>query len=173
MVTPALDGARSTTSRHEGNDMTSTRFFGTAAFGVLLALASACGGTELDTAQSERATSNARQALSSGESCDGAGAHEKHLNLFACVTCHPTGATFGFHVPYTFAGGTTTAGGTLVLATATTPTTCAVACHYPNGAPAKSVAWDTQGPLACSDCHAASALPDDHPALSANATRED
>ncbi len=112
-------------------------------------------------------------ALSSGTSCPETSVHARHLNMFACATCHPTGATFGFEVPYTFPGGTTTAGGTIALHTATTATTCTVACHFPKGGPAKSVAWDAPGPLACVDCHATTSLPAGHPAVAANATRTD
>jgi predicted CxxxxCH...CXXCH cytochrome family protein len=114
-----------------------------------------------------------KASLTSGANCPETGAHTRHLNLFACSTCHPTGATFGFDVPYTFTGGTTTAGGTITPRTATTPTTCTVACHFPKGAPTKSVAWDAPGPLACVECHATPSLPSGHPAVSANATRAD
>ena len=99
-----------------------------------------------------------KASVTSGAGCPETGVHTRHLNLFACSTCHPTGATFGFDVPYTFTGGTTTAGGTITPRTATTPTTCTVACHFPKGAPAKTVAWDTPGPLACVECHATPSL---------------
>lgn len=111
-------------------------------------------------------------ALSSGASCSAPDVHTKHVNLFACTTCHPSGAAYGFDVPYTFAGGTTTAGGTIVLRTATSPTTCSVACHFPKGAAPHAVAWDAPGPLVCTECHAA-ALPASHPAVPANASRAD
>ncbi len=141
-----------------------------AACAATLLLASACGR---GGATSQPAKAGApREALSSGASCAGVDVHTKHLNMFACVHCHPTGATFGFDVPYVFAGGTTTAGGT-VARLAGQPTTCTVACHFPKGAPAKTIAWNAPGPLACSECHAPSALPQGHPAVAANATRAD
>jgi predicted CxxxxCH...CXXCH cytochrome family protein len=146
-----------------------------AVFAAALLLAGGCGGQGDPLAKAKTAGSprSAATALSSGASCTETGTHEKHLNLFACVTCHPSGAAFGFDVPYTFAGGTTTAGGTLVLRTETSPTSCAVACHYPKGAPAKSIAWNTPGPLACTECHTTTALPQDHPPVSPSASRAD
>lgn len=142
---------------------------------AVLAALSACGqgGAPAVPADPSRPLTAHRAAVISGADCPGTDVHQKHLNAFACSTCHPTGATFGFDVPYTFVGGTTTAGGSITPRTATTPTTCTVACHFPKGALAKSVAWNTPGPLECTECHAAPALPPTHPAVSANATRAD
>ncbi len=168
MVTPAL-----TPSRHEVDQMIPSRRSNAslaAALAALLAVSAACGGSSPSTAA---AKSERHAALSTGANCTGTSGHEKHINLFACVTCHPKGAAFGFDVPYTFSGGTTTAGGTLVLHTDTAPANCTVACHFPKGAPSKSIAWNTPGPLACTDCHATSTLPAAHPPVAANATRSD
>lgn len=140
---------------------------------ALVTLAAACGGQAEERLAAVSQRSSHAAALSSGAACGGATVHEKHINLFACGTCHPGGARYGFDTPYTFAGGTTTAGGTLTLHNASTPTTCTVACHAPKGAPATTVAWDAAGPLACTSCHATSALPAAHPAVSAGASRAD
>jgi len=162
--------------RHEVTSMMRTRgtrvctSVSALAVAALVLFASACGGGQ--PAPAAGAPRKASHALSSGANCPDTGVHSRHLNLFACSTCHPTGAAFGFDKPYTFAGGTTTTGGTIALAGAGVATTCTVACHFPKGAPAKTVAWDA-GPQACVDCHAASALPQDHPAVAANATRAD
>jgi predicted CxxxxCH...CXXCH cytochrome family protein len=135
-----------------------------------LLLASACGRGGSPSEASKAAAP--RHALSSGANCAGEDVHTIHLNMFACVHCHPAGATFGFDVPYTFAGGTTTAGGS-ILRVAGVPPSCTVACHFPKGAPAKSVAWSTPGPLACAECHAPAALPQAHPPVPADPTRDD
>jgi len=112
-------------------------------------------------------------ATPTNQTCSG-GVHQKHLSQFACDTCHaPNGGVFGFTKTYTFPQGTTTAGGTITLASGTTPTTCTVACHYPRGQPARSITWDTPGPLACTSCHDPSSLPSAHPAESATASRSD
>jgi predicted CxxxxCH...CXXCH cytochrome family protein len=124
------------------------------------------GPAEPKAAQAPRGAA----ALSSGANCPAADVHARHVNLFACTTCHPTGATYGFDVPYRFAGGTTTAGGTIVPRTGTAPTTCSVACHFPKGAAPRPVTWDAPGPLACTECHTAP-LPARHPAVASNATR--
>jgi predicted CxxxxCH...CXXCH cytochrome family protein len=179
MVTTALEGGRPTESRHEVSSMIrmlrshASRMASAAALATALLLTSACGGSGPDTppAAPVKGASPHAQALSSGASCALPGVHAKHLNAFACATCHPVGATYGFDVPYTFPGGTTTAGGTIVPRTATTPTSCTVACHYPKGAPAKSIEWTVPGPLACTACHETAALPAGHPPVSANATR--
>ena len=112
-------------------------------------------------------------ALTGDASCSGTDVHQKHLSKFSCDTCHPTGATYGFTKPYTFARATTTNGGTLTLKTATAPTTCTVACHYPLGQTARSITWTTPGPLLCTDCHAPTALPTTHPAIDPLATASD
>jgi predicted CxxxxCH...CXXCH cytochrome family protein len=172
MVTRAPAMAPQIVSRTEVTPMTRTRSSRSplaAAFAATLLLASACGRGD---SASQPAKAGARHALSSGANCEGTDVHTKHLDMFACVHCHPTGATFGFDVPYVFAGGTTTAGGTVVRI-AGQPTGCTVACHFPKGGAAKSVSWSTPGPLACADCHAPAALPASHPPVAANATRED
>jgi predicted CxxxxCH...CXXCH cytochrome family protein len=173
MVTRLLD--RPTTSRHEVTSMSSSRASRTTAalsIAVAALLASGCG-EDTPSADPSAAVSRQGAALTSGANCPETSTHAKHINRFQCSTCHPCGGALGFDVPYTFAGGTTTAGGTLVRKTATTPTSCTVACHYPKGAPAKPIAWDAPGPLACTECHATSALPQGHPTVSANATRAD
>jgi len=112
------------------------------------------------------------EAVTGDPSCTGPGVHERHVALFRCDACHPTGASFGFDAPFTFTRGTTTAGGTIVR-TAGQATTCTVACHFPNGAAAKAVSWATPGPLACTACHDTSRLPGTHAPMPANATRQD
>ncbi len=157
--------------------MRSRRLCGPAALlaGAILVVTAGCGQGELPAAAPPEISplSAHKSALSSGANCAGTDVHQKHINAFACSTCHPAGATFGFGTPYAFPGGTTTAGGTITPHTATTPTTCTVACHFPKGAQAKSITWITPGPLACTECHATAALPTGHPAVSANATRAD
>ena len=150
------------------------------AAGLSLVLTAGCGGQAASTAAtaSKAATAAASRgtphaALNGLAQCTGTDVHQTHLSQFACTVCHPTGAQYGFTVPYVFPEGTTTAGGSIVLATASAPTTCTVACHYPLGAPAKSITWDTPGPLGCTDCHVPTALPSAHPALSASATSAD
>jgi predicted CxxxxCH...CXXCH cytochrome family protein len=176
MVTRSLALALSTVSRPEVNPMTRTRSSCStgaalaAACAAILLLAAACGRGGVPSQPAKPGASH--EALGSGANCAGTDVHTKHLNLFACVHCHPTGATFGFDVPYTFAGGTTTAGGT-ILKLAGVPASCTVACHYPKGAPPKSVAWSAPGPLACGECHAPAALPQAHPPVAADATRAD
>jgi predicted CxxxxCH...CXXCH cytochrome family protein len=163
--------------RHEVTSMMRTRgtrvstFVPALAVAALVVFASACGGGG-QPAPAAGGPTKASHALSSGTNCPETGVHAKHLNYFACSTCHPKGGAFGFEKPYTFTDGTTTAGGTIALGGAGVATTCTVACHFPKGAPSKTVAWDA-GPQACVDCHAASALPQDHPAVAPNATRAD
>lgn len=140
---------------------------------ALLLLPTACGRTSPSAPRGGGAARADAHALSSGASCEGTGVHTKHVNLFPCASCHPTGASFGFDQPFAFPGGTTSAGGTIVPKTETTPTTCTVACHFPMGAPAKSVAWNTPGPLDCSACHAPAAMPEGHPPVPPNATEAD
>ena len=106
--------------------------------------------------------------------CAGGGVHEKHLSKFACSVCHPAGARYGFTTPYVFARGTTTEGGSIALASGSSPTTCTVACHFPMGGAARQIAWTAQGPLACTSCHDVPAtLSAAHPAVSAGASRSD
>jgi len=139
-----------------------------AAVGLAVA---ACGGPGGQPAAS---TGSAALPLTGDTTCTGPSVHEKHVAQFACDTCHPTGATWGFGKPYTFPSGrTTTAGGAIVRGTGTTPTSCTVACHYPMGAAAHAVGWTDPGPLSCTACHDVSRLPAAHPAVSAAATRGD
>ncbi|HSN92426.1 MAG TPA: CxxxxCH/CxxCH domain-containing protein [Anaeromyxobacteraceae bacterium] len=163
-----------------GNAMKRTRNLGASTAPIaaaILAASAACQqGTWTAAPVPEPAVRAAPYAaeLSSGLVCVESNVHAKHVNRFACATCHPAGGAFGFAVPYTFPSGvTSTAGGTLTLRTATTPTTCTVACHFPKGAPAHPVEWTTPGPLACTECHATTALPPTHPSVPANATRDD
>jgi predicted CxxxxCH...CXXCH cytochrome family protein len=107
--------------------------------------------------------------LSSGANCSNTSVHTTHVNMFACATCHPCGA-FGFDTPYTFPGGTTTAGGTL---TRGTPTTCTVACHFPKGSPSHEISWNEPTPLSCLSCHASSSLPSSHSVFPPTSTREE
>jgi len=139
---------------------------------LLAALLAACGQpAPKPAAGGTRTTRGAHDALTGDAACAGPGVHDVHVALFRCDTCHPTGATFGFDQPYTFpSGATTTAGGTVVRDAA--GTTCTVACHFPKRTSGPSVAWSA-GPLACTSCHAPAALPEAHPAVAANATRED
>jgi len=105
--------------------------------------------------------------------CTGPDVHQRHLAQFACDTCHATGGIFAFG-PFTpFPRGTTTTGGTIAKGAGTTPTTCTVACHYPMGAAAHPVAWNSPAPLACTNCHDTSTLAPAHPAVTASATRAD
>ncbi len=138
---------------------------------LLLALLAACGQERKAEAAAPPSVRGAHAALTGDPACAGTTPHDVHVALFRCDACHPTGATFGFDVPFTFAGGTTTAGGTLVRDA--TGTTCTVACHFPKGAPQAIISWTTPGPLACTTCHATSALPQAHPPVAANATRAD
>ncbi|HSB20656.1 MAG TPA: cytochrome c3 family protein [Anaeromyxobacteraceae bacterium] len=109
---------------------------------------------------------SAQAALVAGPTCSpGPTAHEKHIGMFSCDTCHPCGGVVGFDVVTSFPRGTTTAGGTVVRSTPTTPASCTVACHYPMGAPARAVTFTTPGPLLCTECHAVARLPGTHPAI--------
>lgn len=139
---------------------------------LLLALAACDGPGSPGTAATSTGSPRAA-ALSSGANCPGTNVHQRHLNLFACGTCHPRGGSYGFDAPYTFPRGTTTAGGTLTPGTGTAPTSCAVACHHPMGAAARSITWDAPGPLACTDCHDTAFLPAAHPPVSPSASRAD
>ncbi len=148
--------------------------------GLLFALAGCGEGARPSPARSQpqqtvtpaRETTSAQPALAS--QCAGTEVHQRHVSMFNCDVCHPCGATFGFDKPYTFPRGTTTAGGTLTLHTTTSPTTCAVACHYPMGGAARSIAWTTPGPLACTACHdTATTLSPAHPPVSADAPRSE
>lgn len=139
---------------------------------LLVALLAGCGQGAPKQAPAPAGSSRGAHAALTGDAvCGGATAHDVHVRMFRCDACHPTGATFGFDVPFTFAGGTTTLGGTLVRDA--TGTTCTVACHYPKGAPAVAITWSTPGPLACTTCHDASRMPQAHPPVAANATRAD
>ncbi len=138
-----------------------------AALGALLL--AACGAPPSEPARPAGIASVAprsvgpQAAMAAGPTCGGATTHEKHINQFTCITCHPCGGQFGFDVVTTFPGGTTTEGGTLTRGTATTPTTCAVGCHSPLGSPVQAVSWAAPGPLACTACHAPTAFPPTHP----------
>jgi predicted CxxxxCH...CXXCH cytochrome family protein len=144
--------------------------------GFLAAALTACGG-KVDAPGAAKPTARGSHAAiaapGASTQCAGSDVHQRHLSLFACDTCHPSGAAFGFTKPYVFPHGTSTTNGTVVVRTATTPTTCTVACHYPMGGAARSVTWDTPGPLACTACHDPAALPDAHPPVAANSTRAD
>lgn len=136
---------------------------------LLLALLASCGQDAPRPAAPPAGST--RGAHTGDPGCAGTTTHDVHVAMFRCDACHPTGATFGFDVPFTFPGGTTTLGGTLIRDAA--GTTCTVACHSPKGAPAVTIAWSTPGPLACTACHASSTLPQAHPPVAANATRAD
>jgi predicted CxxxxCH...CXXCH cytochrome family protein len=101
-------------------------------------------------------------------------AHDKHkASGVSCVSCHPCGGVFGFSAAVTYPDGTTTAGGTITVESGTTPTSCSVGCHYPQGSPAHSVSWDA-GTLACTDCHDVTTLlvrTPGHPEVPASAPR--
>lgn len=109
-----------------------------------------------------------------GPTCTGTGAHDAHGRAsLSCSACHPCGGALGFG-DVTYTRGTSTAGGTIVPSTPDNPASCTVACHYPLGTPVHEVTWDMPGPLACTSCHAVSAFPPAHPALSvADPTRAD
>jgi predicted CxxxxCH...CXXCH cytochrome family protein len=142
---------------------------------TLLALAAAAlalGGAACNQRPADAPVAARHDAVTGDPSCAGPTVHDKHVATFRCDVCHPSGAQFGFDLPYTFPRGTTTAGGTLVR-TAGTPPSCTVACHFPNGAAAHAITWDTPGPLACTACHDTARLPSTHPAVTANATRSD
>ena len=116
---------------------------------LLLALLAACGQERKPEAAAPPSVRGAHAALTGDPACAGTTPHDVHVALFRCDACHPTGATFGFDVPFTFAGGTTTAGGTLVRD--------ADRHHLhrrlplPEGRAAAVVSWTTPGPLACTD----------------------
>ena len=139
-----------------------------------LLLAAACGGVPdtMSPAGSARAAPRSASAPASGPVCGGADPHAKHLSSgVACAVCHPGGGQFGFANVFTYPRGTSTAGGSVVRIPGAA-TTCAVACHYPMGAPAHATAW-TPGSLDCTACHDTAALPSVHPAVGAGATRSD
>jgi predicted CxxxxCH...CXXCH cytochrome family protein len=138
---------------------------------VAALLSSACGRSDRAPAGGARVAS---APLTGDATCGGTTVHEKHVAQFACGTCHPSGATWGFTNPYTFPSGrTTTAGGTIVLASGAAPTSCSIGCHYPMGAAAHTVAWTDPAPLACTACHDVNRLPAAHPAVTAAASRAD
>jgi predicted CxxxxCH...CXXCH cytochrome family protein len=126
-----------------------------------------CGRDGDSPPQRQVAVARAQAAVA----CTGTGAHDAHaaMNL-GCAVCHPCGGVIQLN-GYTYPRGTT-ATGTITLATSTTPTTCAVGCHSPIGAPAHTVAWN-QGPLDCTACHTPTALPSTHPVLAASVTGTD
>ncbi len=136
-------------------------------------LASGCSGAAPEPGAAR--TAAAVVAASTGATCTSTDAHAAHQAAgIACVTCHPCGGKFGFTSVFTFPGGTSTAGGTITVATSTTPTSCAVACHYPLGSPAGTVTWTAPAPLACTSCHdAATILAHDpqHPTIDPSYTR--
>ncbi|HEX9049218.1 MAG TPA: hypothetical protein VF841_01675, partial [Anaeromyxobacter sp.] len=147
------------------------------AAGLSLAFASGCGGQDASAGPKRSRTARATTTTTTAgglPQCTGTDVHQTHLSKFACNVCHPAGAQYGFAVPHVFPRGTTTAGGTLVLATAAAPTTCTVACHYPMGGAAKSITWNTPGPLDCTTCHdTATTLSPAHPTVSPTAPRSD
>jgi predicted CxxxxCH...CXXCH cytochrome family protein len=144
---------------------------GLAVAALALALAG-CGGAAPATATA-RGKGGASKAEAAQATCTGSGAHDKHQSLgFGCTVCHPgDGGTYGFET-YVYPGGTSTAGGVLLLGSATGPTTCTVACHAPLGSPVHPVAWNMPAPLDCTACHTTSALVPDHPQVANDATRD-
>jgi hypothetical protein len=88
--------------------------------------------------------------LTAGPTCQATGSHDAHTAVaVTCAACHACAGVVAFG-PFTFPGGTSTAGGTLTQANGTT--TCTVACHFPLGATPHTVTWGS-GPLACTSCH--------------------
>ncbi|BDG09237.1 CxxxxCH/CxxCH domain c-type cytochrome [Anaeromyxobacter paludicola] len=77
-----------------------------------------------------------------------------------CGNCHPTDPSshldgrqeLVLNPALVLPGGTSTAGAQ--VSGTSTSTTCSVACHYPLGAPARTVSWSATGPLPCTSCHA-------------------
>jgi hypothetical protein len=133
---------------------------------VLLSAAALLAASGCQQRPSGQGTSP-QAALVAGPTCSpGPTAHEKHIGMFSCDTCHPCGGVVGFDVATSFPRGTTTAGGTVIRSTSTTPASCTVACHFPMGAPAKTIAFAAPGPLQCTECHAVARLPGTHPAIS-------
>ncbi len=134
------------------------------ALAVALAVTTAGCSGQKPTPANAAVVKGAAAALA-GPMCGGTDVHTKHIDLqVGCATCHPCGGEFGFAVPFTYPGGTTTAGGTFVRAIDVYPTTCTVACHSPLGGPLKPVEW-TAGPQACATCHVSSTLPAQHPVI--------
>lgn len=88
----------------------------------------------------------ARQAATA--QCSGTDPHTRHVNQFACETCHPKGGEFGFSG--TLASGFAVSG--TVTRVVGTPTSCTVTCHAPGGVP-QPIAWNA-GPTTCTSCHA-------------------
>lgn len=104
----------------------------------------------------QRVTSTRASALEVAAPPTSTDAHGKHASVgFRCETCHACGL-FQLDGSIRFPGGTTTSGGQMFLGS---PTTCSVGCHNPFNAAARSVAWSTPGPLACTNCHALPAPP--------------
>jgi len=119
----------------------------------------ACDGASGPPAPRTRASRAAATA------CTGTEAHDAHAAVgIGCAVCHPCGGRLELG-PYTFPGGTSTAGGVIHAGDGTTPTTCAVQCHAVHGSPPSAIAWDAPAPLDCTACHAVAALPPTHPRL--------
>jgi predicted CxxxxCH...CXXCH cytochrome family protein len=132
--------------------------------GIALTLAAGCSNEGL-APRAGTAGLARRSAATAAPACTGTGAHDKHAaSGVGCQTCHPCGGALGFQLPFTYPGGTSTSGGAIVPATATTPASCSVGCHSPLGSPAHTVAWNA-GPLDCTSCHDPSTFLPVHPAL--------
>ncbi|MBI5071160.1 MAG: CxxxxCH/CxxCH domain-containing protein [Deltaproteobacteria bacterium] len=141
---------------------------------VALLAAAALLGAGCQRKASPQGGTMPQAALVAGPTCTpGATAHEKHIGQFSCDTCHPCGGNVSFDEVTTFPRGTSTAGGTLTRSTPTTPASCSVACHFPMGQAAKSVTWNTPGPLECTECHALTSLAAAHPTVPPSPTRAD
>jgi predicted CxxxxCH...CXXCH cytochrome family protein len=142
---------------------------------MALCLVFACGAENSPQDMAARAPSRSAVSGTALESADGgvcgrSDSHARHASSgIQCAVCHPCGGQLGFSA-YAYPQGTSIDGGTITPATATSPATCAVACHSPLGAPAHTVAW-TAGTLACNACH--ETIPPPHPAVPAGATRDD
>jgi predicted CXXCH cytochrome family protein len=134
-----------------GNCNRSRELFSAVACASALLLGS-CGERGSGSDRNRAAVAKAAVSEDSLPMCGGTAAHDRHqLNGVGCTACHPCGGIFGFTDPVTYAGGTTSANGTLTRASGTT--TCSVGCHSPFGAAGTSITWSTAGPLACSACH--------------------
>lgn len=142
---------------------------------ALLVVLAACGQSATKSPRDARAPGVARSALDGQPACAGNGAHAAHVQGLGldCSACHPGGARYGFANVTTYPRGTTSAGGSIVPSTPSSPASCSVGCHSPMGAPPHVVEWTAPGPLACTACHDTAALPPAHPAASASATRAD
>lgn len=130
------------------------------------ALLSSCDEKQLSSRTATTA-SNQRALIAppAGEPvCQGTGAHDTHVALMSCETCHPCPGRTGFDNAVTLVGGTTTAGGTFTPSADGSAATCSVGCHNVSGG-SQSVSWNG-GKLMCSSCHtpAANAAVTSHPA---------